>query len=32
MAEQPLPAVFVGLDVSKSDHHAMAVTADGNTV
>ena len=32
MAEQPLPAVFVGLDVGKSDHHAVAVTAAGKTV
>lgn len=28
----PLPAVFVGLDVGKSDHHAVALTADGKTV
>ena len=27
-----LPAVFVGLDVGKSDHHAVALTADGKTV
>ena len=26
------PAVFVGLDVGKSDHHAVAVTAAGKTV
>lgn len=32
VAEQPLPAVFVGLDVGKSDHHAVAVTAAGKTV
>ncbi|WP_298585644.1 IS110 family transposase [uncultured Kocuria sp.] len=32
MAEQPLSAVFVGLDVGKSDHHAVAVTTAGNTV
>ncbi|NHU86428.1 IS110 family transposase [Kocuria sp. JC486] len=32
MAEQPLPAVFVGLDVGKSEHHAVAVTTAGNTV
>lgn len=32
MAEQPLPAVFVGLDVGKSDHHAVAVTSTGKTV
>ena len=28
----PLPAVFVGLDVGKSDHHAVALTAAGKTV
>lgn len=28
----PLPAVFVGLDVGKSDHHAVARTAAGKTV
>ena len=32
MAEQPLSAVFVGLDVGKSDHHAVAVTLAGKTV
>lgn len=32
MSEQPLPAVFVGLDVGKSDHHAVAVTSAGKTV
>jgi hypothetical protein len=32
VAEQELPAVFVGLDVGKSDHHAVAVTAAGKTV
>lgn len=32
MSEQPQPAVFVGLDVGKSDHHAVAVTAAGKTV
>ncbi|WP_188540612.1 IS110 family transposase, partial [Kocuria dechangensis] len=32
MSEQPLPAVFVGLDVGKSDHHAVAVTAAGKTI
>ena len=26
------PAVFVGLDAGKSDHHAVAVTAAGKTV
>jgi transposase len=28
----PLPAVFVGLDVGKSDHHAVALAAGGKTV
>ena len=32
VAEQPLPAVFVGLDVGKSDHHAVAVTSAGKTI
>ncbi|KAA9392883.1 IS110 family transposase [Kocuria coralli] len=32
MSERPRPAVFVGLDVGKSDHHAVAVTAAGKTV
>ncbi|WP_440941491.1 IS110 family transposase [Kocuria salina] len=32
VAEQPLSAVFVGLDVGKSDHHAVAVTLAGKTV
>jgi transposase len=30
--EDQRPAVFIGLDVGKSDHHAVAVTADGKTV
>ena len=32
MSEQSHPAVLVGLDVGKSDHHAVAVTVAGNTV
>jgi transposase len=32
MTEEPSPAVFVGLDVGKSDHHAVAVTAAGKVV
>ena len=32
MSEQPQPAVFVGLDVGKSDHHAVAVTSAGKTI
>ncbi|MEX5309167.1 IS110 family transposase [Kocuria sp. CPCC 205297] len=32
MSERARPAVFVGLDVGKSDHHAVAVTAAGKTV
>ena len=32
MSKQALPAVFVGLDVGKSDHHAVAVTSAGATV
>ncbi|MHC5557515.1 IS110 family RNA-guided transposase [Kocuria sp. U4B] len=31
MSEQR-PAVFIGLDVGKSDHHAVAVTSTGKTV
>ncbi len=30
LSEQPQPAVFFGLDVGESDHHA--VTAAGKTV
>ncbi|WJZ65494.1 IS110 family transposase [Kocuria rosea] len=30
--EDQRPAVFIGLDVGKSDHHAVAVTAPGKTV
>lgn len=30
--EDQRPAVFIGLDVGKSDHHAVAVTATGKTV
>lgn len=32
MVEKPLPAVFVGLDVGKSDHHAVAITSAGKKV
>lgn len=30
--EDQRPVVFIGLDVGKSDHHAVAVTAAGKTV
>ena len=26
------PAVYIGLDVGKSDHHAVAITSAGATV
>ena len=28
----PTPAVYIGLDVGKTDHHAVALTAAGETV
>ncbi len=28
----PAPAVYIGLDVGKSDHHTVAITATGETV
>ena len=31
MTVQP-PAVFIGLDVGKSEHHAVALTAAGKKV
>lgn len=31
MTAQP-PAVFIGLDVGKSEHHAVALTTAGKTI